>query len=95
MVLPEAFARAGVGRTFQNLRLIEELSIFDNVALGLNSRLRTVAGIPVASRRRVRREVAAACAQAGLDMPSWRPVESAKMILAIAGSIAKKAGARE
>jgi ABC-type branched-subunit amino acid transport system ATPase component len=71
---PEAFARAGVGRTFQNLRLMEELSIFDNVALGLNSRLRTVAGIPVASRRRVRREVAAACAQAGLDMASWRPV---------------------
>lgn len=71
---PESFARAGVGRTFQDLRLFDELSIFDNVALGLSSRMWTVAGIPFASRRTVRRAVALALRHVALEVPAWRRV---------------------
>jgi ABC-type branched-subunit amino acid transport system ATPase component len=73
---PEAYARAGVGRTFQNLRLMDELTVFDNVALGVNRRLPTVLGVPIGSRRRIRTDVAAAVADVGLDVPLWRPVVS-------------------
>jgi branched-chain amino acid transport system ATP-binding protein len=71
---PEEFSRLGVGRTFQNLRLMEELSVFDNVALGLSPRLRTIIGVPVASRRRVRAEVETACGEVGLEVSLWQVV---------------------
>ena len=37
----ERVARAGVGRTFQNVRLFRELSCIDNVLVGMHSRLRS------------------------------------------------------
>jgi branched-chain amino acid transport system ATP-binding protein len=56
---PEAFARAGVARTFQNIRLFRDLSAWENVAVGLHMRegpgwLATVLGLP-STRRRERR----------------------------------------
>lgn len=37
---PHALCEAGLGRTFQNLRLFGELSVLDNVMLGRHSRMR-------------------------------------------------------
>jgi branched-chain amino acid transport system ATP-binding protein len=37
---PDAVARAGVARTFQNLRLFRDLSAFDNVRIGAHRHLR-------------------------------------------------------
>jgi branched-chain amino acid transport system ATP-binding protein len=52
---PEAFARAGIGRTFQNSRLFRDLAVWENVAVGLHMRdgpgwLATVLGLPAARR---------------------------------------------
>ena len=38
---PEAVARAGVARTFQNIRLLQELSVLDNVVVGFHRHERT------------------------------------------------------
>ena len=35
---PEAICRAGIARTFQNIRLFRRLSVLDNVSLGLQMR---------------------------------------------------------
>lgn len=35
---PEAFARAGVARTFQNIRLFRDLTLWENVAVGFHMR---------------------------------------------------------
>lgn len=72
--IPETFARAGVGRTFQNLRLLDDLSIFDNVALGLSPKTRIALGVSFASRRRARRVVAEALETVELPVPAWRRV---------------------
>jgi branched-chain amino acid transport system ATP-binding protein len=50
---PEAFARAGIARTFQNIRLFRELSVWENVAVGFHMRegpgwLATVLAMPAA-----------------------------------------------
>lgn len=52
---PEAFALAGIGRTFQNSRLFRDLAVWENVAVGLHMRdgpgwLATVLGLPAARR---------------------------------------------
>ncbi len=52
---PEAFARAGIGRTFQNSRLFRDLAVWENVAVGLHMRagpgwVATVLGLAVARR---------------------------------------------
>ena len=53
---PEAFARAGIARTFQNIRLFRDLSVWENVAVGFHMRegpgwLATVLALPAARRR--------------------------------------------
>ena len=52
---PEVFALAGISRTFQNSRLFRDLSVWENVAVGLHMRdgpgwLATVLGLPAARR---------------------------------------------
>jgi branched-chain amino acid transport system ATP-binding protein len=52
---PEAFALAGIGRTFQNSRLFRDLAVWENVAVGLHMRegpgwLSTVLGLKAARR---------------------------------------------
>jgi branched-chain amino acid transport system ATP-binding protein len=53
---PEAFAAAGIARTFQNIRLFRDLTVWENVAVGAHAGagpgwLATVLGLPSAARR--------------------------------------------
>ena len=38
---PDLIARTGIARTFQNIRLFQELNLVENVLVGMDSRLRT------------------------------------------------------
>lgn len=40
-VAPDRIAGAGIGRTFQNLALFNEMSVFDNVRIGAHSRFKS------------------------------------------------------
>jgi len=70
---PGAFAARGIRRSFQDPRLVGHLSVDENIALGLGSRLPSVLGIPRSRRAFERREVAAARNAVGLDLPGSRP----------------------
>jgi len=70
---PEAFAVAGIARTFQNIRLFRDLTVWENVAVGLHRRegpgwLATILGLPEAGRREqeLRERAAELLAQLGL-----------------------------
>jgi branched-chain amino acid transport system ATP-binding protein len=61
---PHAITKAGIGRTFQNIRLFPQMTALENVLVGMHSRLKggilgSILGTP-----RVRREEAAAREQA-------------------------------
>jgi branched-chain amino acid transport system ATP-binding protein len=55
---PDAVSRHGIGRTFQNIRLFRDLSVLDNVKVGLHARVRSRALDAVLRTRRHRREEA-------------------------------------
>jgi len=70
---PGAFAALGIRRSFQEPRLVPDLGIDDNIALGLSSRLPSVFNIPLSRRRLERARVVAARGAVGLDVPAWWP----------------------
>ncbi len=55
-----AIARLGIARTFQSSRLCLNLSVFDNILIGMHARRRTVLADVVVRRRRFRREMSQA-----------------------------------
>ncbi len=61
---PEQVARAGVGRTFQNIRLFRDMSVRDNILVGLDRRLASRLWEAALRTPRMRREQAAARATA-------------------------------
>ena len=68
---PYAIARRGLARTFQHVKLIAQMSVLDNVALGASLRakagvLRAAARLDRAEEARVRAEAARAIARVGL-----------------------------
>jgi branched-chain amino acid transport system permease protein len=80
---PHAICQAGVGRTFQNLRLFAELSVLDNVMLGRHSRMRngfwsSLLGLPSAHReeRATRDRAMALLALLDLDRMAAQPAGS-------------------
>lgn len=64
---PSAFAAAGVRRSFQHLRLVDRLSVDENIALGLSASLPHLAGVPLSRRRATRTAVQAAREAVGLS----------------------------
>ncbi|MGF1624242.1 MAG: ABC transporter ATP-binding protein [Alphaproteobacteria bacterium] len=70
---PETFARAGIARTFQNIRLFRDLTAWENVAVGLHMHegpgwIATIFGLPDTLRRerRLRERAADLLQQVGL-----------------------------
>ncbi|WP_022729399.1 ABC transporter ATP-binding protein [Fodinicurvata sediminis] len=70
---PEAFAEAGIARSFQNIRLFKDLSAWENVAAGYHMRhgagwLSTILALPGAraSERRMREKACALMETVGL-----------------------------
>ena len=61
---PELVARAGVGRTFQNIRLFRDMSVRDNILVGLDRRLASRLWQAALRTPAMRREHAAALATA-------------------------------
>jgi len=69
---PRDFARAGVARSFQQSRLVDELSVDDNVALGALGAMGRPWGLMIAGRRRARSRTVSAKAAVGLAVPGFR-----------------------
>jgi branched-chain amino acid transport system ATP-binding protein len=57
---PHAITQRGIGRTFQNIRLFQQMSALENVLVGMHSRLRGGILASIVRTRRLRREEAAA-----------------------------------
>lgn len=74
---PGAFARRGVRRSFQEPRLVPDLGVDGNIALGLSGRLPSLAGIPLSRRSLEAEAVAGARAAVGLALPGRRPAAKA------------------
>jgi len=53
---PDSMARLGIARTFQNIRLFSDLSVVDNVKVGLHARVSSTALDSALTSRRHRRE---------------------------------------
>jgi ABC-type branched-subunit amino acid transport system ATPase component len=70
---PGPFAAQGIRRTFQEPRLVPDLGVDDNIALGLSGQLPAVLTVPLSRRRRERGRVSAARGAVGLDIPAWWP----------------------
>lgn len=64
---PDLIARAGIARTFQNIRLFNELNLVENVLVGMDSRLHTGYWAALLRTPRFRRERRAASKKA-LDL---------------------------
>jgi branched-chain amino acid transport system ATP-binding protein len=52
---PHAITQRGIGRTFQNIRLFQQMSVVENVLVGMHSRLKggviaSIAGLPTIKR---------------------------------------------
>ena len=52
---PHAITQRGIGRTFQNIRLFQQMSVVENVLVGMHSRLKggaiaSIAGLPSIKR---------------------------------------------
>jgi branched-chain amino acid transport system ATP-binding protein len=62
---PNDMVRAGLARTFQNIRLFQNMTALENVLVGMHSRLHANAADAFFSSPRARREEAAAVAKAG------------------------------
>ena len=74
---PTAFAERGVRRSFQEPRLVPDLGVDDNIALGLTGRLTSVAGIPISRRSYEAKAVDRARNAVGIDLPGRRPAAKA------------------
>ncbi|MFO1540711.1 MAG: ABC transporter ATP-binding protein [Chloroflexota bacterium] len=61
---PAEMVAAGVARTFQNIRLFRDVTVIENVLVGMHTRLRASAADTLLGRRRARDEEAAAVARA-------------------------------
>ena len=71
---PHAITERGVGRTFQNIRLFNQMTALENVLVGMHARLSggilgSVFGLPRV--RREEREAARARAGAAAATPAW------------------------
>jgi len=80
---PEVAARAGIARTFQNIRLFNQMTVLDNVLLGMDSQLRTrvwhaALRLPLYWRERQKSEQAAIeiLRFAGLDQEAHQLAEN-------------------
>jgi len=61
---PHAITERGVGRTFQNIRLFQNMTALENVLVGMHSRLKGGIIQSIIRTRRIRREEASARARA-------------------------------
>jgi branched-chain amino acid transport system ATP-binding protein len=62
---PHAITERGIGRTFQNIRLFQQMSVLENVLVGMHSRLSGGALASIVGTPRVRREERQARERAG------------------------------
>ena len=60
---PNEMVRAGIGRTFQNIRLFANMTALENVQVGMHLKLQANAGDALFSTRRARREEEASVAK--------------------------------
>ncbi|MBV8064230.1 MAG: ABC transporter ATP-binding protein [Actinobacteria bacterium] len=57
---PHAYTQRGIGRTFQNIRLFQNMTALENVLVGMHARLKGNLAEAILHTRRVKREEAAA-----------------------------------